>query len=175
MDSWEERRALGFWGVEGADAFWDLELTLEAYLSENPGEAAMEIDNALSRVEDVPFDTLEDFAASIGNVKIGVLLDEAQSDLLHVKSFDIDANFYADDGSYVSGKIAEAEQNLIERFFKDHGRTVVSKWKETRPYGLPPGFEICDPEGPGGIHEAKWPREQDQPTRQIFEARHFKM
>lgn len=152
---WEERRSFAQLGVSSADAFWDVQLTLEAYLAENLEEAALEVQNALFRIEGIPFDTQQALADSIGNLKVEVFAEGVETPHFHVLAFDIDATFRISDGKYLSGKISERDRRLTSQFFEDHGHEVVSIWEKTRPFGFPEDFVFEDPEGPGGIHEVK--------------------
>lgn len=153
--SWQERRSWAQLGVSSAEAFWDIQLTLEAYLSDNFKEAVLETQNAFFRIEGILFDSKQAIADSIGNLKIKVFAEGVDTPHFHVLAFDIDATFRISDGQYLSGKISERDRRLTSQFFEDHGHEVVSIWEKTRPFGFPEDFVFEDPEGPGGIHEVK--------------------
>lgn len=139
--------------IAHADAFWDIQLALEAYLSESLEEALLETQNAFARIEGIPFVSPQALADSIGNLKIEVVVEHLDNPYFRVISFDIDAKFSISTGIYLSGKISDRDKFLTSEFFEDHGSNIVSVWLKTRPYGYPEDFIFENPEGPGGIHE----------------------
>lgn len=155
MNNEPTRRSLARQGVELAEAFWDIQLTLQACLCDDPSEALIALQDELAALEGIPFDSPSALVSRIGNLKIEIYANEHAPPHFHVKSPDVDASFRISDGSLLNGDISSKHRLIVEEFFSDNRKQIVAFWNRTRPDGCPVGFVWEDPEGPGGIHEVR--------------------
>jgi hypothetical protein len=150
-----DRRSLARLGIEMADGFWDIEMILELYISDNPQSELIGLQDEIAELEGVVSDTPNVLVDRIRNLKIEVYANEHAPPHFHVKAPDVDACFRVSDGSLMYGKISNKQRDLVEEFFRDNRKRIVAFWNKTRPNGCPVGYVYEDPEGPGGIHGAK--------------------
>jgi hypothetical protein len=141
-----DRRSLARLGIEMADGFWDIEMILECYLSHQPENPLIALQDEVAELEGAQSDETHVLVNRLGNPKIEVYSNEHAPPHFHVKAPEVDACFRVSDGTLMYGKISNRQRELVEEFFKDNRKRIVAFWNKTRPDGCPVGYVHQDSE-----------------------------